>query len=816
MPDFDPYAASGIAPPQVAAAPVQAAAQQAFDPYAASGIAPLPQAVTAQPQAAAAPDYPIVKPSGSILGDASDFMETSADKALAGMESLPRTALHGVDYLASKLKGVLPAEPGDDQTLEHSIADIPVGGGKTLLPGYPEAFSELAKASGGEYQPQSAAGQVGMGAVTAALTGPENALRMASGGGLATALGQAYPNYPVAANVAGFIAGHQIPSLAKAATALPSAALQPLMKSGQENIVADTLLRSSSDPATLPARLQAGVDDSASRLPGAPATTAQVANDPGLMATESGLRSDAAASPTFSTQDAQRNAVREAFIRSLLGDQTGTDASRGQTIADALNTSNEGQNLLTGALYSKARAATPDVTTGEATYIPAPPMAGPNAPTLETWARPFSATPEAAATEGANNPLLASIASAKAKYFGPGSGGLPGELSDVESDVKAAGNNLTPEFLQNMYSRLGEIAGKASVAGNARLASAAGTLRSTVDEMAGTPELDAARAQRLAQGQDFGRNMQGANATAQILKTDRFGAPIMQPEAVAMRAVKDPASAQQTLSAAYNAVTAARKAGLTGSDLQAYRDNAQSLHQAMRDQFVSNLYDASRTTGNLAGPTATGLMGRTPQMSPAGFTRFWQANQGTAQVLFRPQEMQKLQQLASDFSDSTTSTATAKVAGSDTARNLSVANFIAKASGGQMNPGSMLAQGLLKGAGKLGAGALGVALGGHDVGFLGGFLGAGKAAEMIYGQPEAAMKAMFTRAMSDPSFAQSLLAKATPQSIQKVTAYMQNPSMMQRVGQFASATGQQAARAAQLQQALMARGQTTTSQGQQP
>ena len=111
MPDFDPYAASGIAPPQVAAAPVQAAAKQAFDPYAASGIAPLPQAVTAQPQAAAAPDYPIVKPSGSILGDASDFMETSADKALAGMESLPRTALHGVDYLASKLKGVLPAEP---------------------------------------------------------------------------------------------------------------------------------------------------------------------------------------------------------------------------------------------------------------------------------------------------------------------------------------------------------------------------------------------------------------------------------------------------------------------------------------------------------------------------------------------------------------------------------------------------------------------------------------------------------------------------------------------------------------------------------
>jgi hypothetical protein len=65
------------------------------------------------------------------------------------------------------------------------------------------------------------------------------------------------------------------------------------------------------------------------------------------------------------------------------------------------------------------------------------------------------------------------------------------------------------------------------------------------------------------------------------------------------------------------------------------------------------------------------------------------------------------------------------------------------------------------------------------------------------------MKALYTQAMADPELAQTLLAKATPARIQAATAYLNSPTMSQRVIGTISRMG------AQLGTALALPGQAT-------
>lgn len=70
-------------------------------------------------------------------------------------------------------------------------------------------------------------------------------------------------------------------------------AVAPFTQRGREGVVADTLLRSSTDPANLAQRIDDGVAAADRRLPGSPVTPAVAARDPGLLRVESSVRQGA-------------------------------------------------------------------------------------------------------------------------------------------------------------------------------------------------------------------------------------------------------------------------------------------------------------------------------------------------------------------------------------------------------------------------------------------------------------------------------------------------------------------------------------------
>lgn len=160
------------------------------------------------------------------------------------------------------------------------------------------------------------------------------------------------------AGLGGGVAGATAPVVASGLGRALSAAGMPFTAAGREGMVADTLLNSSSEPASLAARLRAGIPDD-NRLPGAPVTTATAARDPGLMIAENGLRSDAqalpgAVSPAVALRDveARRDATRSAWAEGLLNG-TPNAAARGENVRRGVEMAEEGLKARTGLRYSQ-------------------------------------------------------------------------------------------------------------------------------------------------------------------------------------------------------------------------------------------------------------------------------------------------------------------------------------------------------------------------------------------------------------------------------------------------------------------------------
>lgn len=509
------------------------------------------------------------------------------------------------------------------------------------------------------------------------------------------------------AALGGGITGAAVPAVAGMAWNGAKALVQPFTQGGREKIIGEALLRNSSDPETLAARLTAGADDEARRLPGSPVTAGVAARDPQMLMLESGLRSDAQTAPGVMSPatairdvEAQRNATRLATAEALQRGEAGTTTARGDAVRAGLDAAEGGMKARTNQLFDIAR----DRSTAS---VPAGNIMG--------------------RVEGALS------------IFDPkrGGAGVPTELQSVLDDIGKMGT-LNVDQAQNIRSRLGEIAGQASVAGNNRLASAAGAVSQAIEQEVADPRWMAAVAQRRAMGEALGRDASGSAASAAITRTDKFGAPMMTSDAAIKKALETPQAASQVLEAGYKALDDARRARLPTEEIAA---SVKTMRQAMRDQFADNLHGASRTTSDIA--DAAGNLSR--QLSPAQFTRWWEKNKGVADVLFDGAERKTLDRLAADFAE-TSVVNTARARGSDTAQNLSVGNFIARLTNGIVDPQNPLAQSL----GNL-----------------------GPIAGWITRAPEQAMREMLVQAIRDPKFAAHLVEKAGPQSMERAMLYFQ-------------------------------------------
>jgi hypothetical protein len=316
---------------------------------------------------------------------------------------------------------------------------------------------------------------------------------------------------------------------------------------------------------------------------------------------------------------------------------------------------------------------------------------------------------------------------------------------------------------------LGDIAGRASAAGDNRLASAAGTISARLENTINDPRWMHAVALRREQGRAVGRNEGGAQTAGQILNTDRFGAPLLPDAAVADRALQSPAATRQVMEAYYKALDDARRARMPIEQIEELRGNIVSARNALRGQFVERMMNASSSASDVA--DSAGNVSRA--LSPAGFRRFFDQNEAVAREIFNPGQLAQMRRLAADFGETGMAARTTAAQGSPTAQNLSVANMIARASNGLIDPGMPLAQ---------------------TLGSLGGVM------RVVYAAPEAATREMLTRAMLDPQFAQMLLARATPARMAQAARYIETNMMDRLLQATAEGSGRASIRAATAEQ----------------
>ena len=503
----------------------------------------------------------------------------------------------------------------------------------------------------------------------------------------------------IASALGGGLVGGGAAAVARGGGRLVASMMEPLSEAGRQRIVASTLLNSSATPETLSAQLAAGLANTDARLPGAVPTLGTVARDPSLLRVEAGLRAGAlgpVAQSAMSDADFARNVTRTQAINAM-GDNL-TPEARGAIIRQGLEGAESGMGARVNQMYKIAE----DRNTSR-----------------------YSVEPVMEAARIAT------------QRFNPrqGGGGVPTELQKVIDDIAQMGRvNVTQA--QTLRSRLGEIAGPASVSGNKNLAQAAGSISTSLENTINDPRWMEAVAARRTMGENVGRDATGTSASANILRTDQFGAPIIANVAVAGQALKSPDAVRQVMRASLQGIDDARTARNPDVNPEVLFNQHRAMTRALRGQFVENLMQQARTTAyftNSAGNTQRGL-------SIANFNLFMDNNNRIAQELFEPKQYQQLSRIASDFAEGSMAANTGATRNSQTVQNLSVANMLSRVGNGMLNPDNPTMR---------------------QFASLGGLL------KIVYGSPEVAMRDMLTRAMTDPEFAQIILARATPEAVQR-------------------------------------------------
>lgn len=526
-----------------------------------------------------------------------------------------------------------------------------------------------------------------------------------AGGGLAqqsAAEGGAGPLGQLGASLAGGLTGAAGMEAARGGGRLASAMLEPMRESGRERIVAEALLGSTNSPETLASRLQQGLPNTGQRLPESVPTLGTVTRDPALLRVESSVRAGALgplAQANMGDADFARNAVRTQAIEGM-GSNAAPEA-RGAAMRRALEGAESGQGARVDQLFNIAR----DRNTSR-----------------------YSVQP------------VMDEAQRATRMFDPaqGGGGVPADLQSILDDI-AGLRAVDISQAQNIRSRLGEVAGEAAAAGKTRLALAAGRISTSLENTIDDPRWMQAVETRRTMGGDLGRDATGTNAVGNIMRNDRFGAPMTPDQNVPRQILDNPDAVRQAVRASLRGIDDARTARNPNVDPDQLLAQHREMMGALRGQFAENLMRASRTTTDFANSGGNVQRG----LNISRFNSFMDSNNRIAQELFEPHQYQQLSRIARDFSEGSMAANTGASRNSQTAQNMSVANLLARVSNGMLSSDNPTAR---------------------QFGSLGGLI------KVLYASPEAATRDMLTRAMTDPAFAQDILAKATPEAMQRVTA----------------------------------------------
>jgi hypothetical protein len=568
----------------------------------------------------------------------------------------------------------------------------------------------------------------------------------ATGGGAQSAAEEtgAGPVGQFAAGVAGGAVGVLGMEGAKGAGRMALAAMEPFSAQGPDRIAGRTLYQSSASPETVQARIAEGVADQSRRVPGAPVTTAQAARDPGLAIIESGLRNDptgGATSPAVALRNIEfaRNQARlDAMGRAAPMPLGQAPEALGAPVRSALKSSQDAARAGVRQAFQAIEADGPA-----------------QIPTAEIARR---------------------VGFAAHDTYGAGSGGMPKQLADVLDDFQRFGDLggmsnrdgvSTVQFLQNIRSRLGNVAGMASRGGDNQLASAAGSARQALDAAVedfatsgrgvAPEQLGAWRdaiAKRREMGATFGRSGEGAPAVQNILNRDQYGRPMMPDDKVTDAAIASAGNVRQVLKAA--------------------GQNAQQVQQALQTRFMDKFMSAAQTRTDILDASGN----RATPVSAAQAKTFWKQNENTARALFPPDQFAQLRRLMGDFAETSATQGVAASRGSPTAQNLMVGNMIARSTGGLVDPSSPAAQTLV---------------------------GLGPTMRLLYSAPETATRDALARALVDPQEAMRLMQLAGPQGASQASGYV-NSQMRERLVQ--ALMGELARGGARTANALAIQGQT--------
>jgi hypothetical protein len=558
-------------------------------------------------------------------------------------------------------------------------------------------------------------------ALTRALLGPMSTqVSAGAGGGLlqqvAAESGASMP-VQIAANLAGGVAGAGLAETGRAGGRLVSAMVQPFSEAGRQRIAGEALAAGSFSPETLASRLQAGLRDPDLRLPESVPTTAQAARDPALMRVESSVRGGAlGVQPQTIVGDADfaRNASRTNALQGM-ADNSFPEV-RGATVRTAMEGAEQGMGARVNQLFDIAR----DRNTSRYSVQPV----------IEEARR-------------------------AARIFDPqnGGGGVPAELQSVIDDLGAL-RAVDLSQAQNIRSRLGEIAGKASAAGDNRLASVAGSISARLESTIDDPRWMQAVDTRRTMGRDLGRDDTGTNAAGRILQTERFGTPRLPDTNVPATVLQSPDAVRQVVRASLRAIDDARTARAPNVDPDQLLAQHREMMAALRGQFIENLTQAARTSAEIT--NTAGNTGR--RLSVAQFNTFMDKNNRIARELFEPREYQQLSRIAADFLEGSRSATTGSTSNSQTAQNLSVANMLARTTNGLVMGNSATMNPVL-----------------GPIRFL-------------YRTTEDMTRDMFARALVEPDFAALLLSRANEDNVRRLAERinMTGPQMLQNATQDAA------------------------------
>ena len=214
---------------------------------------------------------------------------------------------------------------------------------------------------------------------------------------------------------------------------------------------------------------------------------------------------------------------------------------------------------------------------------------------------------------------------------------------------------------------------------------------------------------------------------------------------------QDPADAVRTIMASKSADRdMAELLQLVGRDPAAVR----AVKRAYLDEWMKR---AETTTLDASGTDY--------RLAPGKAINFGRDTEGVARQIFSAEEMRRVEAISADFASGQYANNAARAVGSNTAQNLSTASFIAKVSGGILDPNGPVARTVF---------------------------GRGLLLNFIYGDAERMMRDLLVEATLNPAVARDLLGKLSPEAARRAMGYVDR-SMPQRLG---DAAGEQAVKQA--------------------